>query len=132
MADCIFCKIARKEILCKEVYEDMHFFAFLDIHPLNQGHTLVIPKEHARWVWDVKNIGGYYEVVGKIANALRKALDTGYVVSLVYGEDVHHAHVHLIPRFENDGHGYSIDPKNVKTLSEKVMTDVQERIKKLL
>lgn len=132
MVDCIFCRIVKKEIPCKSVYEDDYFFAFFDIHPLNPGHTLVIPKKHDRWVWDVKDIGGYYEVVGKIANALRKALKIEYVVSLVYGEDVPHAHIHLVPRFENDGHGYAVDPKNVKDISVKEMTDMQERIKKLL
>ena len=127
--DCIFCKIIKKEIPSYKVYEDENFFAFLDIRPLNPGHTLVIPKKHCRWVWDVENIGEYYKVVGKIANAIKKAFDIDYVVSLVFGEEVEHAHIWLVPRFENDGHGAAIDLKNVKQLSEQEMKNSAEKIK---
>ena len=63
MENCIFCKIVSGEIPSYKVYEDNEFMAFLDVRPLNLGHTLVIPKKHYRWVWDVPNIGEYYEVV---------------------------------------------------------------------
>ena len=56
MQDCIFCKIVAGEIPCRKVYEDDNFLAFFDVRPLNLGHTLVIPKKHCRWVWDVDNI----------------------------------------------------------------------------
>ena len=92
MDDCIFCKIIKGEAPSYKVYEDDDFFAFLSIVPLNPGHTLVIPKKHFRWVWDVPNIGEYYEAVGKIANAMRKAFNIEWVVSLVAGEEVPHAH----------------------------------------
>ena len=114
MTDCIFCKIAKGEIPCHKVYEDEEFIAFLDIRPLNPGHVLVIPKKHYRWVWDVDNISGYFEAAKKIANAQRKAFGTDWVVSLVFGEEVPHAHIWLVPRTEGDGHGGSIDIKNVK------------------
>ncbi|MEA2089045.1 MAG: HIT family protein [Patescibacteria group bacterium] len=127
--ECVFCKIIKGEISCYKVYEDENFFAFLDIRPLNPGHTLVIPKKHCRWVWDVENLGEYYKVVGKIANAIKKAFNTDYVVSLVFGEEVEHAHIWLVPRFKNDGHGAAIDLKNVKQLSEQEMKDAAEKIK---
>ena len=130
MSDCIFCKIVAGEIPCYKVYEDDIFFAFLDVNPLNPGHTLVIPKKHYRWVWDLPNIDEYYKVVGEIANAIRKAFNTDWVVSLVVGEAVPHAHVWLVPRFENDGHGGIINFKNVKKLSEEEMKGVAEKIKK--
>lgn len=126
---CVFCKIVAGEIPSHKVYEDDNFLAFLDIRPLNIGHTLIIPKKHYRWVWDVPNIGEYYKVVGKIANALKKAFETDYVVSLVFGEEVEHAHIWLVPRFPDDGHGTSIDLNNVKELSEKEMIRVVEKIK---
>lgn len=126
--ECIFCKIISGEIPSYKVYEDENFFAFLDIRPLNPGHTLVIPKKHYRWVWDVENIGGYFEVVKKIANAIKKVLNTDYVVSLVFGEEVPHAHVWLAPRFEGDGHGGAIELKNVKAISEKEMKSIAEKI----
>lgn len=106
---CIFCKIVAGEIPSFKVYENEQYLAFLDINPLNPGHTLVIPKEHYRWVWDSLDIGGYYSVVQKIAKALQKALETEWVISLVIGEAVPHAHVWLVPRFEGDGHGGAIN-----------------------
>lgn len=132
MENCIFCKIVAGEIPCHKVYEDDSFLAFLDIRPRNLGHALVIPKEHYRWVWDVPNIGAYYEVVGKIANAQKKAFGTDYVVSLVMGQEVPHAHVWLVPRFPNDGHDEGLDLKNVKSFSLDEMADAEERIKKAL
>lgn len=77
MEDCVFCKIAEKEISCFEVYEDEKFLAFLDINPRNPGHTLVIPKEHFRWVWDVPYLGEYFEVVGKNCQRNQKGNQKG-------------------------------------------------------
>jgi len=127
--DCIFCKIAKGELPCYKIYEDENFLAFLDIRPLNLGHTLVIPKKHYRWVWDVLNIGDYYEVVAKIANAIKKALHTDLVISMVVGEEVAHAHVWLVPRFSNDGHGSVLNFENIKEFTEREMQDVTERVK---
>lgn len=127
--DCIFCKIAAGEIPSYKIYEDDNYFAFLDIRPLNPGHTLVIPKKHCRWVWDMENIGEYFEVVKKIANAIKKALNTDYVVSLIFGEEVPHAHVWLVPRFADDGHGGAIDLNSIKNLSEEEMKAAAEKIK---
>lgn len=98
MKDCIFCKIVRKEIPSTNVYEDEDFLAFLDIRPLSPGHTLIIPKEHYRWVWDVPNVGAYFEVVKKIALAQQRAFGTiEEIHSKVVGEEVAHAHVWLFP-----------------------------------
>ncbi len=130
--DCIFCKIVAWEIPCYKVYEDDKYLAFLDIRPLNLGHLLVIPKKHYRRVWDVDNIWEYYEVVGKIANAMKKALNIDYIVSTVFGEEVPHAHVWLVPRFKNDGHGWAIDLSNVKDISDTEMKDIAEKIAKNL
>jgi histidine triad (HIT) family protein len=132
MSDCIFCKIVAKEIPAHIVYENDDFLAFLDIRPLNPGHTLVIPKKHHRWVWDVPNIGQYYEAVQKIVAAQKKAFGTDYVVSLVFGEEVLHAHIWLIPRIEGDGHGGAIDLKNAKKFSDEEMKGFAEKIKTAL
>ncbi len=127
---CIFCDIVSKKIPANIVYEDEQFLAFLDIRPLNPGHLLVIPKKHYRWVWDVEDIGKYYETVGKIAQAMKKALGTEQIVSLVFGEEVPHAHVWLVPRYKDDGHGGSINLDNVKDIDAKEMREIAERIKK--
>ncbi|MFH0891922.1 MAG: HIT family protein [Candidatus Falkowbacteria bacterium] len=130
--ECVFCKIAAKEIPCHKVFEDDGFLAFLDITPRNPGHVLVIPKKHYRWVWDVPEIGKYYEVVGRIANAERRAFGTEWVVSAVFGEEVPHAHVWLVPRFPDDGHGGSLDLSNVKKISAEEMGNIAEKIKQYL
>ena len=127
--DCVFCKIAKGEIPSYKVYEDEKFIAFLDIKPRNPGHTLVIPKQHFRWVWDVPYLGEYFQVVGKVANAIRRAMNTEWVVSLVLGEEVPHAHIWLVPRFKGDGHGSSIDLSNIKEISKKEMERIAEKIK---
>lgn len=131
MSKCIFCKIVQGKIPCYKIYENKNFLAFLDIRPLNQGHTLVIPKKHYRWVWDVPEICEYYETVKKVANAIRKAMKTKWVISLVIGEAVPHAHVWLVPRFKKDGHPAGwLDINNVKKISPEEMKKIAEKIKK--
>ncbi len=97
MDDCIFCKIVRKEISAEIVYEDENFLAFLDIHPSGAGHTQVVPKKHYRWVWDVPNVGEYFEVVRKIAKAQGLAFETDWILSKIVGDEVPHAHIWVYP-----------------------------------
>jgi histidine triad (HIT) family protein len=132
MENCVFCKIAKKEIPCFEVYEDEKFLAFLDINPRNPGHTLVIPKEHFRWVWDVPYLGDYFEVVGKIANAIKKAMKTDFIVSFIIGEEVPHAHIHLVPRFSEDGHGALINLSLIRRIEKGEMEKIAKEIKENL
>jgi histidine triad (HIT) family protein len=132
MENCIFCKISKKEIPCFEVFEDEKFLAFLDINPRNPGHTLVIPKEHFRWVWDVSYLGEYFEIVGKIAKAIQKAMKTDFIVSFIIGEEVPHAHIHLVPRFKEDGHGALINLSLIREIREKEMEEIANQIKKKL
>ena len=94
---CIFCKIVRGNIPSHTVYEDDTFIAFLDINPRSPGHTLVIPKEHHRWVWDVPQAGHYFEIAQKIAKAQQKAFGTELIESKVVGEEVPHAHIWIFP-----------------------------------
>jgi histidine triad (HIT) family protein len=129
MEDCIFCKISKKEIPCFEVFEDEKFLAFLDINPRNPGHTLVITKEHFRWVWDVPYLGEYFEIVGKIAKAIQKAMKTEFVVSFIIGEEVPHAHIHLVPRFPADGHGSLINLSLVRNIEKEEMIKIAKKIR---
>lgn len=131
-SDCIFCKIVKKEVPCYKIYEDKDFMAFLDVRPLNPGHTLVIPKKHYRWIWDVPNIDKYFIVVKKIAKTIKKVLNAELVASLVLGEAVPHAHVWLIPRFKDDGHGANLDFENVKKIPEKEMQEIAKKIRNSL
>ncbi|MAG61088.1 HIT family protein [archaeon] len=124
---CIFCKITKGEIPCYKVFEDNNFLAFLDITPKNKGHTLLIPKKHYRWVWEVEE--DYSKVSNKIANALKKTFATDWVVSFVMGQDVPHAHIHFVPRFdETDGHGPLIDISKTVNLSKEEMEDIAKKI----
>lgn len=97
MNNCIFCKIVKGEIPSHKVYEDDTYLAFLDIRPESPGHTQVIPKKHYRWVWDVENIGEYFEIVQKIAKAQQQAFQTEWVLSKIVGDEVPHAHVWVFP-----------------------------------
>ncbi len=101
--------------------------AFLDIVPWCKGHTLVIPKKHYRWVWDVDNAERYFAVVHKIANHYKKIFKTEFIMSFIYGYDVPHAHIHLLP----DSRGkIAIYPKDKKIqLSEKEGKELVERLK---
>ena len=110
MEDCIFCKIIAGEIPSTKVYEDEKTLAFLDIRPVNLGHTLVIPKAHYRNILDVSE-----EVLVDVARALKKvapAVKAGVNADGVNvtssnepsaGQEVFHLHFHVIPRLANDG-----------------------------
>ena len=101
--DCIFCKIVRKELPSNIVYENADFVAFLSIQPESPGHTLVIPKKHYRWVWDVPNVGEYFEVTRKIALAQKKAFNQEFILSRIVGEEVPHAHIWVFPSSQTVG-----------------------------
>lgn len=103
MESCIFCKIVSGQIPATKIYEDDNFLAFLDIHPQTPGHTQVIPKTHHRWVWDVPNVGAYFELVRKIAQAQQKAFGTEWILSKIVGDEVEHAHIWVFPSNEATG-----------------------------
>jgi histidine triad (HIT) family protein len=117
--NCIFCKIVRGEIPCYKVYEDDNFLAFLDINPQSPGHTQVIPKKHHRWVWDVENVGEYFEVARKVALAQRKAFDTDFVLSKIVGDEVPHAHIWVFPNREVKGESKNFE-ENLNKLKREI------------
>jgi len=99
MEDSIFTKIVRGEIPCHKIYEDDKTLAFLDIHPVQPGHVMVIPKKQVEFVWDLDD-EDYLAVMATaktVAKHMRKTLGVKYVGEAVVGSDVPHAHVHLIP-----------------------------------
>jgi histidine triad (HIT) family protein len=130
--NCIFCRIVDSKIPSFHVYKDENFEAFLDITPLNPGHTIVVPKDHYRWVWDVPEAGKMFEVARKIAKAMQKSLGTEWIVAVVIGEAVEHAHIQLIPRFADDGHGGAINFSARKELSKEQMEQAAEMLRKAL
>ncbi len=136
--DCIFCKIVAKQVPSFTVYEDEKFMAFLDIHPNSKGHTLVIPKEHTQWTWEVPNFGVYWEVAKIVALAAMKSLDAKWVNFLTAGLGVPHSHIHVVPRFENDGQpefptmigGKTPDENEMKEIAEKIRVAIPEFLPK--
>ncbi len=110
MPDCIFCKIVENHIPAVKVYEDQDFVAFLDIQPVNPGHTLVIPKAHYdRFeLTPPEVVGKLYQLVQKLAPAVMQATGAaGFNLGLnsgpAAGQVIFHTHVHLIPRKPKDG-----------------------------
>ena len=98
--DCIFCKIAAGEIPSTVVYEDDSVFAFADIHPVAPGHTLLIPKEHYEWYYEVpeKISSKWFTVAKELAPRLKAENNADYIKVSIVGKDIPHAHIHLIPQ----------------------------------
>lgn len=102
MSDSLFSKIIRGEIPSHKVYEDDRVLAFLDINPVNPGHTLVVPKVEVDHLWDLSD-DDYLNLLAqskKIALHIRDVLKVPRVGMVVEGFAVPHAHVHLIPVYE--------------------------------
>ncbi|WP_026462802.1 HIT family protein [Adhaeribacter aquaticus] len=97
--DSIFTKIVRGEIPAYKVAEDDRFLAFLDVFPLQQGHTLVIPKEQIDYIYDLddKLLADLHVFAKKVAIAIKKAVSCERIGITVIGLEVPHAHIHLIP-----------------------------------
>jgi histidine triad (HIT) family protein len=95
----IFTKIINGEIPSHKIYEDDATYAFLDIHPLNPGHVLVIPKHQTQFIWDLppQDYQALMVTVQKVGLQLKQKLALPYVGIQVVGVDVPHAHVHVIP-----------------------------------
>ena len=107
---CIFCKIIKGEIPCSKVYENDKVLAFLDISPVNKGHTLVVPKKHFTNILDIdeKELDEVGRVVRKVAPAVKEAVDADGLNIMssngeAAGQVVMHSHIHIIPRFKDDG-----------------------------
>ncbi len=104
MSDCIFCKIIKKEIPSTIVYEDEKFLAFLDVHPVSDGHLLVVPKKHFVWMQDAddETIEEIFKLSKKLMISIKKGIGCDYVQLSIVGKDVPHFHIHLIPRYFKD------------------------------
>ena len=108
--DCIFCKIAAKDIPSGVITEDEHAFVFLDSHPIAPGHTIVIPKQHAATILDLERsqIDPVFAMVQTVTGRLKEVLQAdGFTIGINHGDaagqTVKHLHVHVVPRFKGDG-----------------------------
>jgi histidine triad (HIT) family protein len=126
MADCVFCLIRDGKIPSAKVYDDQRTLAFMDINPRSRGHCLVVPKAHAATLYDVEteDLKAAIATAKKVAGAIRKALNPdGLNLLQANGaaafQSVPHFHLHLIPRWTNDGKGF--DWKEVAGNREEIM-----------
>jgi len=130
MNNCIFCKIIGGEIPSYKIYEDEKVFAFLDINPVNPGHTLVVPKEHHETMTNTPDeLLSYMNIKSKeLMETIKKATNADYVALSVVGLDVPHFHIHIIPRYHNDGMEHFWPTKQYK---EGKAEEIAEKIKNI-
>lgn len=129
MQDCIFCKIVRGELPSAHVYEDENVFAFFDVNPVSEYHTLVIPKKHFKDIFNIptdelQHVAG---AIKRIADLFKTkvGIENLQIVSSSGSEaqqDVFHIHFHIVPRKEGDGQNIQWTPK----------TEIRERFEELL
>jgi len=95
----IFSKIVKGEIPCYKIAEDENYFAFLDINPLAEGHTLVIPKREEDYIFNLSDdeLSGLMIFAKKVASSIKAKIPCKKVAAVVLGLEVPHAHIHLIP-----------------------------------
>ena len=136
-SDCLFCKIIKGELPSEKVYEDENSYAFLDIHPINVGHTLVVPKRHAENIHDIPPVDfcALMESARKLASVVKEAtgaegINIGINNGSVAGQIIFHLHVHIIPRFQDDGHrhwhGKDYQGDELKTIAAKIRHEAEK------
>jgi histidine triad (HIT) family protein len=133
---CIFCKIIKGEIPASKIYENASTVAFLDIAPVNPGHTLVVPKLHFETLLDIPDVqlAELFKVVKKISPLIMSAVGAqGFNIGInnfrAAGQLVPHFHVHIMPRFENDGRELWVGNKYKAGEAEKVAEKIRSLLK---
>ena len=128
MSDDIFCKIVKEEIPAVKIWEDEKYLAFLDVTPINPGHTLLIPKKHTDYLFDL-NDKEYSELMlnaKKIAKLLKDKLKPKRIGMIIEGFFVPHVHIHLVPLNK----GNELNPEKAKRMSIDELNKIAEKIKK--
>lgn len=135
--DCLFCKIIAGEIPAFKLYEDEETFAFMDINPANEGHALVVPKEHSKDLYSVSDAAIKASVVTarKVALALQKTVDFDGLNLLqcngpAAAQSVFHFHMHVLPRRDQDDLKLNWGPKPgdmeaIGQLAERIKANLQ-------
>ena len=128
----IFSRIIAGEIPCYKIAENDSFFAFMDINPVNWGHTLVVPKKETDYIFDMDDdeLGDMMVFAKKLAKAIKAAIPCRKVGVTVLGLEVPHAHIHLVPlQKEGDmdfrGKISDPDPARMKELAEAISSNVE-------
>lgn len=132
MDNCIFCKIANGQIPSATIYEDDKFRVILDLSPAAKGHALILPKQHYRNIFDIDEAtaADLFVLAKKVACAAKEALNCDGLNIIqnneeVAGQTVFHFHLHIIPRYTNDGQSITWTPgtsdsDELKTIADKI------------
>ena len=140
---CNFCKIVSGENPASIVYEDGNVLAFMDLHPANVGHTLVVPKEHWETIYDIPQrvLSDLFAVVKRMSVAVKKVVGAEGISILQFngrasGQSVMHFHVHVIPRFRGDAIsrliGAMLGPTGFEKVAREDLDEVAKKIKENL
>ena len=128
----IFTRIVNGEIPCYKVAEDENFLAFLDINPLQEGHTLVIPKKEINYIFDVEDNlhAELWNFAKKIGKAIEKVVPCHRIGITVIGLEVPHAHIHLIPlksMYDMDFRKpkLAFSPEEFRDIAEKISSAIE-------
>jgi len=122
----LFTKIIKGEIPCHKILENERYLAFLDIRPINPGHTLVIPKKEIDYIFTVDDdlLGGAFIFAKKVAAMIEKAVQCKRIGIMVAGLEVPHAHIHLVPINSvgdlNFAKAKSATPEELSQLAKKI------------
>lgn len=127
----IFSRIAAGEIPSYKVAEDEHYYAFLDINPIAEGHTLVIPRRETDYIFDLSDdeYAGLQLFAKKVATAMKKALPCRRIGVAVLGLEVPHAHIHLVPlNSERDldmfGEKLKLAPERMQQIADAIAAEL--------
>ncbi len=130
MENCIFCQIVAGKSPCFKIYEDQIFLGFLDKRPRSKGHTLVIPKTHYRWVYEVPDFASYWQTALKITKSIQSLLKPVWLEYFTFGY-IPHAHIHIIPRYERILDAEAL-PARIETIDQHVLVDISHGLANLL
>ena len=132
MSECIFCKILDGSIPSRKIYEDSSVISFLDINPASRGHSLVVPKTHARLIMDLEDewISKVFVSLKKVSGLISNKLECdGFNLLINQGKDagqvVDHFHIHVIPRYGGDSLHL---PSAVMEMTDGEMDEIQQKI----
>jgi histidine triad (HIT) family protein len=130
----IFTRIIRGEIPCYKIAEDDNYFAFLDINPLMEGHTLVVPRKETDYLFDLDDdqLSGLVLFAKKVADAIKSAIPCNRIGVAVLGLEVPHAHIHLVPMNSMDDINFKnpklkFSPEEFKDIAAKISSHFRQK-----
>ena len=139
-AACVFCRILEGREKASFVAQGTDAVAFLDLHPINEGHTLVVPRRHVVSIGEVDEVGAVamWSLARRVASGLRnsglrcEAINLYLADGAAAGQEVFHSHLHVIPRWQGDGFGITFPPHYGAAAERKELDEIAARVRKRL